>query len=271
MKIRIASDLHVDLNTGYFNVTEQEIIDKLNLDCMDMLILAGDVAEFPKNLEFVDKIMAQYPKLKIIEVPGNHLYYSCVKSGRTMKEIDMACKLHAEINDNYYFLNKNKVKINDVTFIGAIMWTKLGERWSYIKQIATSLNDFRSVLVARDKLITPTDMIKRCENARKFICSTLNKTDGKCIVITHHAPFFEYMSPISHAFGINLDSSLCRLKNFPIAWVYAHTHVNKDKILKYKNGEIKCITNQLGYMSDNINDTQFNAWKTFDSNKTIEL
>ena len=51
MKIRYASDLHVDLNTRYFGVSEQEILEKLNLDGMDMLILAGDTAEFPLNLK----------------------------------------------------------------------------------------------------------------------------------------------------------------------------------------------------------------------------
>lgn len=271
MKIRIASDLHVDLNSKYYGVSEQEIIERLNLDGMDMLILAGDTAEYPKNLSFVDKIMLEYPKLKIIEIPGNHLYYSCIDIGRAMQEIDMACKLHADINDNYYFLNKNKLVIDDITFIGAIMWTKLGERFSTVRDCTLALNDFRRILVKRDKLIDYKDMIKRCENARKFICSTLNKTTGKTVVITHHAPFFEYLSNISHAFGINLDSSLCRLKHFPDYWIYAHTHVNKDKVLKYKNGEIKCITNQFGYKGESDYGSQFDAWKTFDSNKMIEL
>ena len=60
MKIRIASDLHVDLNSKYYGVSEQEIIERLNLDGMDMLILAGDTAEYPKNLSFVDKIMLEF-------------------------------------------------------------------------------------------------------------------------------------------------------------------------------------------------------------------
>ena len=190
MKIRYASDLHVDMNTKYYGITEQEILDKLNLDGMDMLILAGDTAEYPLNLQFVDLIMANYPELKIIEIPGNHLYYSCVDRKRTMNEIDMACKLHADINDNYYFLNKNKIEIDGITFIGAIMWTKCGEHFGYQMEIARRLNDFRYILTNKKELITPVDMAKRCENARKFICSTLNKTNGKCVVITHHAPYF---------------------------------------------------------------------------------
>lgn len=269
MKIRYASDLHIDLNAEYYNVTEQEIIDNLNLKDVDILILAGDTAEYPNNLSFVDKIIEQYPKLKIIEVPGNHLYYSCLKFELSMNEIDMVCKLHMQKQDNYYFLNKNKLEIDGVTFIGAIMWTKCGEHFGYQRKIMSCMNDFRVILTNKHELITPVDMAKRCENARKFICSTLNKTKGKCIVITHHAPFFEYHSDISHAFGINLDSSLCRLKHYPEYWIYGHTHINQDKTLKYKNGEIKCVCNQFGYRGEAEQGSQFNAWLTYDKNKEI--
>ena len=271
MKIRYASDLHVDLNTRYFGVSEQEILEKLNLDDMDMLILAGDTAEFPLNLKFIDLIMANYPKLKIIEIPGNHLYYSCVDRNRSMNEIDMACELYADIHDNYYFLNKHKVVIDGITFIGAIMWTKCGGHAGYQMKIARSLNDFRYILTNKKQLITPLDMAKRCENARKFICSTLNKTKGKCVVITHHAPYFEYCSDISHAFGINLDKSLCRLKHYPEYWIFGHTHINKDKDLVYKNGTIKCICNQFGYKGESEQGSQFDAWKTYNPNAYIEV
>lgn len=271
MKIRLASDLHVDLNTEYFNVTEQEIIDKLNLDSMDMLILAGDTTEYPQNLHFCEKLMRLYPELKIIEIPGNHLYYSCKRLWLTMDEIDDRCRDFACSHENYYFLNCDSVVIDNIRFIGATMWTKLGERLDTVKDCTRALNDFRRIWVKRDKLIDYGDIIRICEKARKFICSTLNKTTGKTVVITHHAPFFENLSSVSHAFGINLDSSLCRLKHFPEYWVYAHTHVNKDKTLKYKNGEIKCICNQFGYKGESDYGSQFDAWETFDSNKMIEV
>ena len=271
MKIKYASDLHIDLNTKYYGVSEQEILEKLNLDGMDILILAGDTAEFPTNLKFIDLIRVNYPQLKIIEIPGNHLYYSCVNRNRTMNEVDMACKLYADIHDNYYFLNKNKVVIDGITFIGAIMWTKCGEHAGYQIKIMQSLNDFRNILTNKAKLITPLDMQKRCENAIKFITSTLNKTEGKCVVITHHAPFFEYYSDISHAFGINLDNRLCKLKHFPEYWIYGHTHINSNKNLVYPNGTVKCVTNQFGYKGEADFGSQFDAWKTYNPEVYIEV
>lgn len=271
MKIRLASDLHVDLNIEYFNVTEQEIIDKLNLDGMDMLILAGDTAEYPQNLHFCEKLMQLYPELKIIEIPGNHLYYSCERLWLTMDEIDDRCKDFARSHENYYFLNCNSVVINDIKFIGATMYTKLGERFEYIKHITNCMNDFKCILFSKNSYLKYNHVINIHKKHIKYIIQELNNSKEKCIVITHHAPFFEYMSDISHAFGINLNRTLCRLKYFPEYWVYAHTHVNKDKTLKYKNGEIKCICNQFGYKGESDYGSQFDAWKTFDSNKTIEV
>ncbi len=267
MKIRYASDLHVDLNTEYYGETPESIIEKLNLDGIDVLVLAGDTAEYPNNIEFVKMVMGKYPNLKIVEIPGNHLYYSCAKLQISMNKVDMACKHFADLNDNYSFINKNKVKIGDVTFIGCIMWTKLGEHFGHQYKIQRALNDFRYILKKDLTPITPMDIVKRCQNAIQFIRSTLNKTDGKCIVITHHAPFFEYHSDISHAFGIDLATMIGRLKHKPECWIYGHTHINKDVEIE----GVKCVTNQFGYKGESEYGTQFNAWKTFNANAEIEV
>lgn len=276
-RIRYASDLHVDINKK-LGISWEEMINKLNLDGIDILVLAGDTAEFPDNLDFCDLILQKYDKIKVIEIPGNHLYYSCKdvipsKKDRVMnmKEIDMACSLHSEITDRYFFLNKQKKVIDDITFIGATMWTKLGERLSYIMQIVNCMNDFRLILNKNDETISAGDIMTECSGARNFIVRNLNKTKGKCIVITHHAPYFEWLSSISHAFGMDLTPTFKRLKKYPDYWIFGHTHVNNDKTFTYKNGEVKCICNQFGYFKDSEFDPQFNAWKTFDGTKEIVL
>ena len=50
-RIRYASDLHVDINKK-LGISWEEMINKLNLDGIDILVLAGDTAEFPDNLDF---------------------------------------------------------------------------------------------------------------------------------------------------------------------------------------------------------------------------
>lgn len=271
MKVRIASDLHVDLNEMCYNISPQEIINKLSLKGIDLLILAGDTAEYPKNLAFCLKIMEQFPELKIIEIPGNHLYYTGEKLFLSMDEIDDLCRNFAKDYENYYFLNNNVVTIDNIDFIGSTMWTRLGERFSYIKTIVRCLSDFYCILNNNYELISYHDIIKLHNKSWEFIKNSLNKSKNECVVITHHAPFYEYLSEVSHAFGIDLKQRLCRLKHLPKCWIYGHTHVNSSKKFVCKNGDFPMITNQFGYKGESEQGSQFNAWQTFDNNKTIEL
>lgn len=271
MKIRYASDLHVGLNTRYYDVKEDDIIKKLNLDNIDLLILAGDTDEYPENLYFCKKLMELYPKLKIIEIAGNHLYHSCDKYFKSMQDIDNYCRSFAKEHENYYFLNNNSVIINNVKFIGSTMWTRLGETFSNVVQITNCLNDFRYIYNDDYGCINYSDIIKLHDKSWNYIKKELNNSEQECVVITHHAPFLEYLSPISHAFGIELKQKMKYLKKYPKYWVYGHTHVNHDKTLEFKRGKIECICNQFGYNGESEQGSQFDAWKTYDENKEIEL
>ncbi len=107
--IRYASDLHVTLNRTCFDISEDYIIQQLNLDGVDILVLAGDTDEFPYNLTFCEKLMNLYPDLTIIEIAGNHLYYSCSNKLLSMSEIDDKCRLFAQEYKNYHFLNNESI------------------------------------------------------------------------------------------------------------------------------------------------------------------
>lgn len=267
MKIRIASDLHIDLNTEWFNVTKDDIIKKLNLKNIDVLILAGDTAEYPNNLNFCEYVLNLYPNLQIVEIPGNHLYYSCSKFHISMDEVDARCWSFARPMVRYHFLNNDCVKIGDVTFIGCTMWTKCGEHFGEQFKIAQSMNDFKCILNKKLQTISIGDIQKEHEKAKRFIRKSLKENEGKCVVVTHHAPFFEYHSDISHAFGIDLSKMIKRLKHKPEYWIYGHTHINKNMEIE----GVKVLCNQFGYKSENEYGSQFNTWKTFNSNTEIEL
>lgn len=269
MRIKYASDLHVTLNKDYFNVSENYIIDKLNLDNIDILVLAGDTDEYPNNLSFCEILLNKYPKLKIVEVGGNHLYYSGLRLCKSIQEIDEDCRKFSEIENRYFYLNNNTVEIDNITFIGSVMWTGLGEYFGHIKKICNTLNDFNYILNDKLQTISPTDIIKQHNTSKKFIIESINKCETeKCIVATHHAPFLDYIDSISHAFGVNLDEDFKKLKRIPDYWIYAHTHKNLDKEL---NCGIKCLCNQFGYKGENQYGSQFDAWKTFDTNKFVDI
>lgn len=269
MKIKYASDLHVTLNKNYFNVSEDYIIERLNLEDIDILVLAGDTDEYPNNLSFCEMLLNKYPKLKIIEVGGNHLYYSGLHLCKSMYEIDVDCRKFHTVEDRYFYLNNDKIEIDNITFIGSVMWTGLGEYFGHIKKIYNCLNDFNYILNYDLTTIKPQDIIAEHNISKKIIFSNINrcKTE-KCIVVTHHAPFLDYIDSISHAFGVNLDEDFKELKRIPNYWVYGHTHKNMDNVL---NNGIKCVCNQFGYKGESEYGSQFNAWTTFDANKIIEI
>jgi len=273
LKIRYASDLHVGINTKHYGMTNVEIMQSLNLYDIDVLILAGDTDEYPKNLHFIDYVSSHYPKLKIIEVGGNHLYYSGLLLHMDIKEINKYCKKHNEVNPNYYFLENNTVTIDNVKFIGSTMWTKLGEYFGIQMKCMNALNDFRYILGEYPHTLTAKNCRIMHEKARKFITKEVNSTPEymECIVITHHAPFLDRIDDISHAFGIDLTKTIKRFKKCPKAWVYGHTHINKNITGKTKYDDFPIICNQYGYEGECEYDSQFNAWKTFDSNKKLEV
>lgn len=274
--VRYCSDIHVDLNTNYYDISKVELMQKLNLYNVDILILAGDTAEYPKNLHFIDYISSHYPKLKIVETGSNHIYYSCLKLSMTMKEVDKACKAHNKINENYYYLERDIVVLDNIKFIGCSMWAKMGEGMTgYMMKIKNCLNDFRYILAEKDRRFDIKDAINLHEKSRRFIVKEVNNTpeNQECIVITHHAPFYEYHSEISHAFGVDMSKTINNFKKLPKAWVAGHTHINKDKdiLVKAYKKSMPILSNQFGYKGEAEHGSQFDAWKTFDSNKRLEI
>ena len=275
-RIRIASDLHIDINTKYYNLTNIEIVQRLNLDNINILVLAGDTAEYPKNLNFIDYISKLYPKLKIIEVGGNHLYYSCVALQMSINDINKTCRKHSKNNPNYYFLENDTVQIDNVKFIGATMWTKLGERAGIQMKCVKALNDFNYIIRKYPYKLSPRDCVEMCEKSRKFIVKEVNNTpeNMESIIITHHCPVWYGGDDITHAFNIDLSKTIRMLKNTPKAWIYGHTHKNNQLggiLISNQNKTMPFLCNQFGYKGEYKYDEQFNAWKTFNSEREIAI
>lgn len=273
MKIRYASDLHIDINT----ISDIEIMQKLNLYNIDVLILAGDTASYPNNLNFADKISQFYPNIKIIEVGGNHLYYAFLE----MIHINNACKKHHEDNPNYYFLENDSVILDNIKFIGANLWTDLGKTEDNIKACTQALRDFNTIPV-RDKsdvgfhIFKAEDCIKFHNKSKRYIKKEVEATPDNmnCIVITHHAPFMQYYKDeVSHAFCTDLTKYIANFNKAPRAWIFGHTHINMfSPELSLKNGKhMPILCNQFGYKDESKYSTLFNAYSTFDSDAIIEV
>lgn len=254
MIIRYASDLHIDLNTELFDLTEVDIMQRLNLYNINLLILAGDTAEYPNNLKFCDMVLRMYPELKIIEVGGNHLYYSGKRDKISISEINKECKKFARKHDRYFFLENNTVTIDNIKFIGCTLWSDLSHlRLSESVLIYSQMNDYRKILNDDLSTLKTSDSSLIFEKSSRFILREVNKTpeDKECIVITHHAPFLIHKDTLSYCFGTNLHDLIRKFKKIPLAWIYGHTHYNPHGArwfdTKFEDNELMCVCNQMGY------------------------
>lgn len=167
--------------------------------------------------------------------------------------IQYASDLHLEFSDNTRYL---------IDFIISTLWAKIRLEDAYLTEHYVS--DFRRILY-NDEPLTWDNFNREHDKCFSFIQNkVLKSTAEHIVVVTHHVPSFQLVSPdftgskINGAFTVELEEYI---EHSPIEyWIYGHSHRNIDE----KIGKTKCVTNQLGYVSHNEH-------LSFDLEKIIEL
>ncbi len=244
MKIKVLSDLHIEIN-GKF-----EYRDKGE----DVVVLAGDIA--PARI-CVSIIAETFKNKKVVFVAGNHEFY-----GNIFPDVYLKLREDAEQFENIFFLEKDEVVIGDIIFLGTTLWSDFnlfGNREEVIeKKLARKYKDFSSISYKEEgNLIAYKDIIGEFELAVDFLKNALRKhKNKKVVVITHNAPskkaiwegFLNSGDPfkkyLSTAFASNLDYLIRDNPQIKL-WVYGHTHFNR----RFKIGETSVVSNQRGYVS----------------------
>ena len=253
MRIQYASDLHLE-----FSDNSRYLKQKPLKPVGDILILAGDIGylnddNYSKN-PFWDWVSANYRQ--VIVAVGNHELYKYFDLAKMPK--GLVCS----IRDNVKCYYDTVVRIENVDFIISTLWAKILLEDAYLTEHYVS--DFRRILY-NDEPLTWDNFNREHDKCISFIRNeVLKSTAEHIIVITHHVPSFQLVSPdftgskINGAFAVELEEYI---KDSPIEyWIYGHSHRNIDKII----GKTKCVTNQLGYVSHNEHFS-------FDLKKIIEL
>lgn len=235
MKIAIFSDLHNEFTPW---------LPPEYLKTADVIIFAGDIDTGTKGIPWILKHFKQ----PVIYVLGNHEYF-----GGDIQSID---KQITELtrDTNIYFLNNDAIKIGDIYFVGATLWTDfmLFNEPQISKDIASrKMYDYKTINFIEDgklRRFTVKDSIELHKKSLLFFNQFLPKK-SKTVVITHHAPSIKSVSPkfldqLSAAFASNLDNLI--LSNSVELWVHGHTHHNVD----YMIGETRIISNQRGYIPE---------------------
>ena len=257
-EIRILSDLHLEMSD--FSVPQ------LPGDSDTVLILAGDIAPFKLERllkHFLKKASAQFKA--VVYVPGNHEYYM----GTFPTDFHRFAGKYKDTN--IHILDRGKVEIDGVVFLGATLWTDLNNNDpALVEQITSYMADYREISVPREgdeyfgpqPRLSPQDTLREHAHSRQWLQTQLSEIEEanallignpkKTVVVMHHAPSHQSIAPIyqgnpfNGAFCSSLDALF--FKHCPDLIVHGHTHSSFDYELAGRDGKsARVVANPRGY------------------------
>ena len=283
MKITVVSDLHLEFSDCY---------DIKNEGGADVLILSGDImiaedlhdhpaADFnPYSYGAFEDLGRKQQRVKIfrdflkrmsftfpdvVYVAGNHEFYH----GKFFAGIDYLRQECAQY-PNVHFLERDSVKIGDVTFVGGTLWTDMNKGDPLTQHAITDMmNDFR--IIRNDKAgftkLRPAHVMDRHMRTKEYIrqvCLNVREQEDpaqRVVVVGHHSPSTKSIHPqYAHETlmngGYHSDLSEFILDHPEIVlWTHGHTHHCFD----YTIGDCRVVCNPRGYHADGYSeDTGWN-------------
>ena len=286
MRIQIVSDLHLEFSD----------VNIQNTNNADVLILGGDIMiaqdlhdhPEPNNTadqaviaagtglgrrqqsaqryrDFFKRCSFQFPH--VIYIAGNHEFYN----GKFYAGIDYLREECAKYSNVYFLENDTKV-IDDVTFVGATLWTDMNKGDPLtMHAIEGMMNDFR--IIKNDKRnyapMSARDVASRHARTLGYFRSVLaEQHDRKFVVVGHHSPSFQsvhdlYKDQYLMNGGYHSDLSEFIMDHPQVKlWTHGHTHHTFD----YMIGETRVVCNPRGYENDGYSEGT--GW---DPEKVVEV
>ena len=204
-----------------------EWINQLDTSGVDVLVLAGDIADHSRLMLVLDHFSRKYSDSEIVYCYGNHEFYGARFNDKPLTQSDLPGNLHC--------LDKSVVKIGKQRFIGAALWFPYkAESQAYRYQ----LSDFTYI-----RGFDPA-VYEENEATARFFADEMQPSD---VVVTHHYPCKRSTSkewendPTNAFFYSPLDDLIEERK--PKLWIHGHTHDSFD----YRFGETRIVCNPLGY------------------------
>ena len=185
----------------------------------------------------------------VLYVFGNHEYYH----GDFNTELDSVREKLSYL-PNLHILEKDLITIDDVTFLGATLWTDMNNNDPIVKwDINKGMNDFhiiknssRMVGGYKPGRFLTEDSYEDHLKAMIFLLEHMDKE--KIVVVTHHTPSIicslpEFRSdPLTFAYYSSLEDFIETNPNIK-AWICGHSHNVIDEVI----GETRLLMNCRGY------------------------
>jgi Icc-related predicted phosphoesterase len=274
MKIAVCSDIHLEFGT----------ISLDNTEGADVLILGGDIcvakdlnnrdeygvmdrwARSEKWHQFFQECCYRFPN--VIYIMGNHEHYHGDYANTIARLRDKLGYLA-----NLYILDKEMVKVGDVTFIGGTLWTDMNnEDPITLNAMSGMMNDFRCVtnsnrvvnyktyndpenpdiptFKTRVASFSPEDAVVDHKEMLEYIRLMIEgKFDQKFVVVGHHAPSKLSTHPryadeviMNGGYSSSLEEFIMDHPQIKL-WTHGHTHEDFD----YMIGSTRIVCNPRGY------------------------
>ncbi|MDE6513332.1 MAG: metallophosphoesterase [Muribaculaceae bacterium] len=240
MRIQYASDLHLEFaeNARYIKHNPMEVAG-------DILVLAGDIGylgsqDFDQH-PFWDWASENFQQ--VIMALGNHEFYQFFDIST------LGDGYKHQIRHNVAAYYNAVVNIENTDIIVSTLWSHIPlKEAAHTEQV---ISDFHRIIYSGD-LLTFADFNSEHRRCLDFIKSAAAKShaDHK-IVVTHHVPSFRMLNPrfkestANGAFIVELEDYI---QSTDIEyWIYGHSHYN----VNIRIGNTLCLSNQLGYVSQN--------------------
>jgi hypothetical protein len=244
LRIQYASDLHLEiLGTVPF--------PSLLKPVAPVLALAGDIGnpKSPDYQNFLKYCSSNWDH--VVVVAGNHEFYN-KKPGTpsTVAERLQACQDVATSFQNVRFLERERVDIGGVAFLGCSLWTDLSDP-AAADEAESRMNDYRLIAVEKDRPLRAADVASWHARDRAWLdreIAIAAEEERPVVVLTHHLPSFDLIATKYAAAGLinRAFASDCRpLIRRPVrAWIAGHTHTATTRI--WPPG-IQGLVNPRGY------------------------
>jgi len=259
MRVRVCSDLHLELNedrNGVPNLGEGEI-----------LILGGDIlcarhfkTDGPLHKvydDFLQKCVKNFDE--VLYVAGNHCFYGYNYEGtwKVLKE---------HLPPSIHLLENDYVKIKDTIFLGCTLWADFRkENPLEMMESGRYMNDYKTIRIGPNyRKLNPDDTLGFHKKSKQFLLDTLPKFENQKVwVLTHHSPSYQSIHPKYKTFSCN--GAFCSdlddlILNHPQIKYFSHGHVHSS--FRYSIGGCEVICNPKGYPGENPD---------FDLNLEIEI
>lgn len=226
MKLRIASDLHVDHHKDRGTAVFAQMAD----GDFDVLVVAGDIANANLAAPALVELCAAV-KQPVIYVPGNHDYY-----GTTLAKGAALLRVAEEMRPNLRVLDNDETTVDGQRFVGSTLWFP---HPGYPLDTDQFLGDFHYIQDIYDWIT------KRAQDSAAYLERHAGVGD---VVVTHHFPHPRSValrfahSALNRYFLHNLSHLVerGRMKT----WIHGHTHDPMDYEI---NSDTRVVCNPGGY------------------------